>query len=70
MSDFTHHRARVANTLVQHGAPEVWSVRPGVILLGRAMAAERAALGLPPLSDRLQVALSAALVADSEAMAA
>ena len=73
MSDFTHHRARVA-ALVQHGAPEavVGEARRDLAAarLRRAMAAERAALGLPPLSDRLQVALSAVLVADGEAMAA
>lgn len=67
MSDFTHHRARLA-ALVQHGADEavVGEARRDLAAarLRRAMAAERERLGLPPLSDRLQIALSAALVAE------
>ena len=73
VSDFNHHRARVA-ALVQHGAAEavVGEARRDLAgaRLRRAMAAERERLGLPPLSDRLQIALSAVLVADGEAMAA
>jgi hypothetical protein len=69
-----HYRARVAG-LVKNRPGDVAAVAAArrdlaAARLRRAMAAERERLGLPPLSDRLQVALSAVLVADGEAMAA
>ena len=74
MSEVAHFRARVGG-LVKNRPGDVAAVAAArrdlaAARLRQAMAAERAALGLPPLSERLQVALSAVLVADGEAMAA
>ena len=72
MSDFTHHRARVA-ALVQHGAPEavVGEARRDLAAARlRAMAAERERLGLPPLPGDFLGALSDALLADAGPVAA
>lgn len=66
VSDFNHHRARVA-ALVQHGAPAavVGEARRDLAAarLRRAMAAERERLGLAPLPGDLTWALSDALLA-------
>jgi hypothetical protein len=73
MSDFTHHRARVA-ALVQHGAPEavIGEARRDLAAarLGRAWAAERARLGQPLPSPELQAVVAAALLADAGVSAA
>ena len=74
MSEVAHYRARVGG-LVKNRPGDVAAVAAArrdlaAARLRRAMAVERERLGLPPLSDRLQVALSAVLVAEGEAMAA
>ena len=73
VSDFNHHRARVAAP-VQQGADDavVGEARRDLAgaRLRRVMAAERERLGLPPLSDRLQIALLAVLLTEDEVSAA
>ncbi len=73
VSDFNHHRARVA-ALVQHGADEtvVGEARRDLAgaRLRRVMTAERERLGLPPLSGDFLGALTDALLAGDEVNAA
>ncbi len=73
VSDFNHHRARVA-ALVQHGADEavVGEARRDLAgaRLRRVMSAERERLGLPPLPGDFLGALSDALLADAGPVAA
>ena len=73
VSDFNHHRARVA-ALVQHGAPSavVGEARRDLAgaRLRRVVTVERERLGLPPLPGDFLGALTDALLAGDEVTAA